>query len=63
MKLSTRQYAKRQVIWIKSKLIPAVQKLGNDEVTIVLLDATGESCSRLRDGRLMMEHRFIEMGR
>jgi tRNA dimethylallyltransferase len=43
MKLSTRQYAKRQVVWIKSKLIPAVEKLGNHEVTIVLLDATGES--------------------
>lgn len=41
MKLSTRQYAKRQVKWIKMKLLPAVRKLGGEDVTIVLLDATG----------------------
>ncbi|BGP14440.1 hypothetical protein JCM10213_004563 [Rhodosporidiobolus nylandii] len=41
MKVSTRQYAKRQVKWIKSKLMPAVRKLKNEgEVTVVLLDAS-----------------------
>lgn len=45
MKLSTRQYAKRQVKWIKQKLLPAVRKLGGEDVTIVLLDATGASCA------------------
>jgi tRNA A37 N6-isopentenylltransferase MiaA len=41
MKISTRQYAKRQIKWIKSKLLPAVRNLENGEVTVVLLDATG----------------------
>ena len=46
MKQSTRKYAKRQVSWIKNKLIPAV--LGVNEGSAVgqitpfyLLDATG----------------------
>lgn len=46
MKTSTRQYAKRQVKWIKSKLLPAVRELESDEVTVVLLDATGASKRR-----------------
>lgn len=42
MKTSTRQYAKRQVKWIKSKLLPAVRKLEDQsDVTVVLLDASG----------------------
>lgn len=41
MKASTRQYAKRQVQWIKNKLLPVVRDAGED-VTVVLLDATGE---------------------
>ncbi|GAA5879550.1 hypothetical protein JCM16303_003248 [Sporobolomyces ruberrimus] len=41
MKVATRQYAKRQVKWIKSKLLPAVHKLENPEdVVVVLLDAS-----------------------
>ncbi|GAA5905356.1 tRNA dimethylallyltransferase [Sporobolomyces salmoneus] len=41
MKTATRQYAKRQVKWIKSKLLPAVHKLEESgAVTVVLLDAT-----------------------
>ncbi|CEQ42808.1 SPOSA6832_04660, partial [Sporobolomyces salmonicolor] len=41
MKTSTRQYAKRQVKWIKSKLLPAVRKLEDQsDVTVVLLDAS-----------------------
>lgn len=43
MKISTRQYAKKQVNWIKKKLVPAAQKLEDlDQVTIILLDATGK---------------------
>lgn len=41
MKISTRQYAKRQVKWIQQKLLPAVRKLEEKDVTVVLLDATG----------------------
>lgn len=41
MKASTRQYAKRQVQWIKNKLLPVVRDAG-DDITVVLLDATGE---------------------
>ncbi|KAG6816955.1 hypothetical protein H0H87_001470 [Tephrocybe sp. NHM501043] len=44
MKLSTRQYAKRQVSWIRNKLLPAVH-MANSEETMVptyLLDATGD---------------------
>ncbi|GAA5932151.1 tRNA dimethylallyltransferase [Sporobolomyces koalae] len=41
MKTATRQYAKRQVKWIKSKLLPAVHALEvPGEVTVVLLDAS-----------------------
>jgi tRNA dimethylallyltransferase len=44
MKTATRQYAKRQVKWIKSKLLPAVHNLKDSgEVTVVLLDASGQS--------------------
>lgn len=48
MKISTRQYSKKQVNWIKRKLIPAIEKSaegdpeGENDVTLVLLDATGE---------------------
>lgn len=43
MKTATRQYAKRQVKWIKSKLLPAVNSVNDlNEVTLVLLDASGE---------------------
>lgn len=46
MKTATRQYAKRQVKWIRSKLLPAVHSLQDaDDVTVVLLDASGESIS------------------
>jgi len=46
MKQSTRRYAKRQVSWIKNKLIPAVLRVNEgspmDQVTpFYLLDATG----------------------
>jgi tRNA dimethylallyltransferase len=43
MKLSTKQYAKRQISWIRNKLIPAA-KLASREQTLTpfyLLDATG----------------------
>jgi tRNA dimethylallyltransferase len=46
MKQSTRRYAKRQVSWIKNKLIPAALKVNEgspvDQITpFYLLDATG----------------------
>ena len=48
MKTATRQYAKRQVKWIKSKLLPAVHSLQDaDDVTVVFLDASGEPKSVL----------------
>ncbi|TKA57427.1 hypothetical protein B0A53_00656 [Rhodotorula sp. CCFEE 5036] len=40
MKSSTRQYAKRQVKWIKTKLLPEVRASGNGEVEVFLLDAS-----------------------
>ncbi|PPQ86858.1 hypothetical protein CVT25_012577 [Psilocybe cyanescens] len=42
MKLSTRQYAKRQISWIRNKLIPAVEAASTFEKTVhmYLLDAT-----------------------
>lgn len=44
MKISTRQYAKRQISWIRNKLIPAVNATAGTEqpVYMYLLDATGQ---------------------
>lgn len=44
MKISTRQYAKRQVKWIKTKLLPALEAQKNQDVILYLLDATGWFC-------------------
>lgn len=41
MKSATRRYAKRQVQWIRNKLLPIVAK--SKDVDIYLLDATGTS--------------------
>jgi hypothetical protein len=45
MRVSTRQYAKRQVSWIRNKLLPAVRK-ANAQISncapAYLLDATGK---------------------
>ncbi|KAG0165712.1 hypothetical protein DFQ28_008383 [Apophysomyces sp. BC1034] len=38
MKMVTRRYAKRQVQWIRNKLLPTISKSGND-VVVYLLDA------------------------
>ena len=45
MKISTRQYAKRQISWIRNKLIPAVNAANSLETVapLYLLDATGEA--------------------
>lgn len=40
MKSATRRYAKRQVQWIRNKLLPIVAK--SKDVDIYLLDATGK---------------------
>ena len=47
MKRSTRKYAKRQVSWIKNKLIPAVLRVNEGSqvgqiMPFYLLDATGQ---------------------
>jgi len=47
MKTSTRQYAKRQVSWIRNKLLPAVRAV-DSHCTVMptyLLDATGAFCN------------------
>lgn len=43
MKISTRQYAKRQVSWIRNKLLPAMYAANAEEIVTptFLLDATG----------------------
>jgi tRNA dimethylallyltransferase len=43
MKISTRQYAKRQISWIRNKFIPAVNAANVKEksVLLYLMDATG----------------------
>jgi len=43
MKLSTRQYAKRQISWIRNKLIPVAESANKEDMTapFYLLDATG----------------------
>lgn len=47
MKISTRQYAKRQISWIRNKLIPAIEEANRmgDDLPFYLLDATGTSGS------------------
>lgn len=48
MKLSTRQYARRQVKWIKNKFLPSIAQYKNSEsnraTEIFLLDSTGLHC-------------------
>ncbi|KAI8978388.1 IPP transferase-domain-containing protein [Pilobolus umbonatus] len=39
MKAATRRYAKRQVQWIRNKLLPTVYHSDNDDVMVYLLDA------------------------
>jgi tRNA dimethylallyltransferase len=48
MKLSTRQYAKRQISWIRNKLLPAVRAVNVQEIIVptYLLDATGKLSTR-----------------
>lgn len=47
MKLSTRQYAKKQISWIRNKLLPAIQQANaeKEEVSFYLLNATGAGSS------------------
>ncbi|KAG1175319.1 hypothetical protein G6F70_002506 [Rhizopus microsporus] len=39
MKAATRRYAKRQIQWIRNKLLPTVMKSKGDDVLVYLLDA------------------------
>ncbi|KAG6891155.1 hypothetical protein C0992_010143 [Termitomyces sp. T32_za158] len=65
MKLSTRQYAKRQVSWIRNKLLPAVHMANTEELLAptYLLDATvlGEDWNKnVRDlGIQLAEGEFL----
>lgn len=47
MKLSTRQYAKKQVKWVKQKLVPAARATSSGDVYVFLLDATRAFPSQL----------------
>lgn len=50
MKLSTRQYAKRQISWIRNKLLPAIRTANSQTpncVPMYLLDATSTFSSLL----------------
>jgi tRNA dimethylallyltransferase len=44
MKTSTRQYSRKQISWIRNKLLPAIHATNAQETTvpIYLLDATGK---------------------
>lgn len=42
MKAATRRYAKRQVQWIRNKLLPTVWKSQQNDVMVYLLDAGGK---------------------
>ncbi|CAO3697506.1 unnamed protein product [Rhizopus microsporus] len=42
MKAATRRYAKRQIQWIRNKLLPTVMKSKGDDVLVYLLDANGK---------------------
>ncbi|KAJ6513798.1 tRNA isopentenyltransferase [Mycena vitilis] len=65
MKLSTRQYAKRQISWIRNKLLPAIRATNVQEqnVPTYLLDATdvGEKwMSSVRDPALQLCRDFLD---
>ncbi|BGP54227.1 hypothetical protein JCM8202_001360 [Rhodotorula sphaerocarpa] len=64
MKASTRQYAKRQVKWIKTKLLPAIRATGGGEVDVFLLDATDLDRWRdnVRDKAVDILNTFLEGG-
>ncbi|KAF8078192.1 hypothetical protein FPV67DRAFT_39894 [Lyophyllum atratum] len=64
MKVSTRQYAKRQVSWIRNKLLPAVNTANSEEIVTptYLLDATalGDHWNRsVRDVAVQITEDFL----
>jgi len=67
MKISTRQYAKRQISWIRNKLLPAVYAANQEEtlVPFYLLDATelGEGWRlRVQDPAIRITQDFLIEG-
>ncbi|KZS99235.1 tRNA isopentenyltransferase [Sistotremastrum niveocremeum HHB9708] len=63
MKLSTRQYARRQIKWLRSKLLPAVRS--SDRTKLFVLDANnlGDEWTRdVRDVALDLTDRFLDRG-
>ncbi|KAJ7043335.1 tRNA isopentenyltransferase [Mycena alexandri] len=64
MKISTRQYAKRQISWIRNKLLPAIYATNTEELTVptYLLDATelGDKwISSVRDPAVQITQYFL----
>ncbi|KAJ7093093.1 tRNA isopentenyltransferase [Mycena epipterygia] len=64
MKISTRQYSKRQISWIRNKLLPAIHATNAQETTVptYLLDATdtGEAwTSNVRDPAVHITRDFL----
>ncbi|TFK42816.1 tRNA isopentenyltransferase [Crucibulum laeve] len=65
MKLSTRQYAKRQISWIRNKLLPAVYASNEDQIMVptYLLDATELGLSwttNVREPATRITQNFLE---
>lgn len=70
MKVSTRQYARRQVKWMRNKLLPAVHAANErhrlegghaDVVPTFLLDATGEQTNNDHASKVPIAHRNTEL--
>ncbi|KAJ7105757.1 tRNA isopentenyltransferase [Mycena crocata] len=63
MKVSTRQYARKQISWIRNKLLPAIHSTNGHEVTtpVYLLDATDvdEWISYVRDPAVRIGREFL----
>lgn len=58
MKLSTRQYARRQIKWLRSKLLSAVRT--SDRVKLFVLDANGQW--NLHRPRARQLNKFVDLG-
>lgn len=64
MKLSTRQYAKKQISWMRNKLLPAVLQANAEELTtpLYLLDATGLWIFLCHDISLKLPKTWVKIG-
>lgn len=48
MKAATRRYAKRQIQWIRNKLIPTIAKTESHDIALYLLDAQGNKKYKIK---------------